>query len=108
MSDRTILDYLLAVNAALDGLSTREKLDVVQIAWLTMGSNARTEALSIPGGFPEERARQVEQLEKMAELVSTAEPDLETERLFEEGDREGWLRRVRDQLDEGRGQNGGA
>ena len=101
MSDDTILDQLLRINAALDGLSTRERLDVVQIAWLTTASHARTEALITPNGFPDERARQVEQLNAMTRLVAADEPDLEMERLYNEGDVDGVLRRARRLLDDG-------
>jgi Spy/CpxP family protein refolding chaperone len=93
--DDTILDQLLRIHAALEGLPTRERLDVVQIAWLTTASRARTEALITPGGFSEERSRQVEYLNAMAKLVAADEPDLEMERLYNEGDVEGVLRRVR-------------
>jgi hypothetical protein len=100
---KTQLESLVRVNAALAGLSARERLDVVNLAWLTIASNARTEALITPGGFQEERERQVQVLRAMAVLVSADEPDLEKERHFHEGDIEGLLRHLqslRDGLDE--------
>lgn len=107
MSDHTILDNMLAVNAALAGLSARNRLDVLQGTWLLFASTARTEALITPGGFPEERARQVEQLRRMAELIAADEPDLEMENMFHEGDVEGMLRHLQ-ALRAATTENGGA
>lgn len=67
-------------------LSTREKLDVLSAAWLATAANARTEALAEPGGFPAERDRQIARLGFYAEMIAVDEPDLEAERLFQEGD----------------------
>jgi hypothetical protein len=100
---KTHWEALVRVNAVLAGLPTQERLDVLELAWLTMASQARTEALITPGGFPAERDRQVQVLRNMAVLVGDDEPDLEMERLFQEGDHEGMLRRLqslRDGLDE--------
>ena len=83
------------VSAACGG-SAREKLNVLEMTWLVVASTARTDALTMPGGFPEERARQVAQLRRLADIVEADEPDLETERLFQEGDDlDAWARRVR-------------
>lgn len=89
------LAALMRVYSACEGLSTREKLDTVELAYLVIASHARTEALMMPGGFPAERARQVEHLEKMVKMVGEDEPDLEMERLFQEGDIEGMLAYLR-------------
>jgi hypothetical protein len=101
MAGDTLLDQLLRVNAALDGLSTRERLDVVTLVWLLAARAARYEALIAPGGFPDERSRQVEQLHKIADLIAADEPDLDMERLNLEGDIEGILERVRAEFDDG-------
>lgn len=95
-----ILDFIIRVNAVLEGLTAHERLEVMNLAWLAVANNARTEALILPGGFPAERSRQVDQLRQMADLVSTDEPDLEMERLYHEGDVEGMARRIRDLRDE--------
>src|SRR6266850_5067915 len=92
-------EILQRVYAACAGLSTRDTLEVLQLAWLSVASNARAEALIAPGGFPEERARQLEHLRNMAELVEADEPDLELERLFHEGDIEGMLRHMQRLVD---------
>ena len=81
-------------------LSTREKLDVLQLTWLTWASNARMEALIEPGGFQTERARQVEVLREMADLISFDEPDLEMERLYHENDIAGMVRHVQKLADD--------
>jgi hypothetical protein len=94
-SDDLVSKIMQVHSACLElGLSTREELDVLQWAWLAVASNARTEALGIPGGFPEERARQVTRLHAMADEVARDQPDLEMERLYQEGDDEGMHRHI--------------
>ncbi len=92
------LEVLTGIYVACGGgdTSPREKLDFIQLAWLCVASNARTEALIDPGGFPAERERQVAQLRKMADIVSVDEPDLEMERLCREGDFAAMARRVKE------------
>ena len=63
---------------------------------------ARTAALNVPGGFSREQAWQVQQLNWLLEAVSSDTPDLEMERLAREGDRDGILARLQQQL-QGRG-----
>jgi hypothetical protein len=104
MSDDTILDHLRRIEAVLNGLFTRDRLDVLQVAWINTADQARIEALITPGGVAEERARQLEQLNLMAALVAADEQDLELERLLTEGDHEGalrHLRRLRDDSEKG-------
>jgi len=93
-SDHDPLEVLLRVYTACAGLSMQARLEILELAWLTVASNARTEALIQPGGFPEERTRQVEHLRRMIDLVTVDEPDLELERLYQEGDIDGMLRRA--------------
>lgn len=62
------------------------QLSVLTIAWLAIANHARDEAMAFPDGFPTERNRQIDQLEKMLLLIRDVEPDLEAERLFQEGD----------------------
>lgn len=110
MSDdenKAYFDNTMRVITALDGLSTHDKLLVVQLAWLTLASNARTDALFVPGGFPEERARQGDQLRKMAELVGIDEPDIEMERLIQDRDVEGMLRHMQKLTDQANDEKGG-
>ena len=93
-NDAVFGDALLRVYAACAGLSIRDRLSVLQIAWLAIADNARTEAQMSLGGFLEEQVRQLTQLRKMFALVDNDEPDLEIERLYLEGDREGIRRRM--------------
>jgi hypothetical protein len=58
---------------------------LLQLGWLTLAGIARSDRLVEPGGFQTERDRQVQTLRRMAELVQTAEPHLEAERLLHEG-----------------------
>ena len=94
INDAEFRDALLRVYAACAGLSIGDRLTVLQIAWLAIAGNARTEAQMRLGGFLEEQVRQLTQLRKMFALVDTDEPDLEIERLYFEGDREGMRRRM--------------
>ena len=73
-----LFETAMLVCEAASGPSTIARLKVLEVAWLMLASNARTEALIAPGGFPEEKARQVERLRRMADLVGADEPDLET------------------------------
>ena len=80
---------------ATSGLESDDRLFALELAWLSMASNARTAAIAFPGGFPAQQARQVERLAKISALVSGATPDLELERLWQEGDVEGYVARIR-------------
>jgi hypothetical protein len=104
MDERELAEAVMRVSLACTGLSTREQLDVLQLAWSVVASTARTEALIEPGAHPEERARQVVQLLELAVCVGADEPDLEMERialdierLSREGDIAGMVRRLDDQ-----------
>ena len=61
-------DALLRVYAACAGLSIGDRLTVLQIAWLAIADNARTEAQMSMGGFLEEQVRQLTQLRKLFAL----------------------------------------
>jgi hypothetical protein len=98
-----VFEAMRRVYLACAGLSTREKLDLLQLTWLSVASNARTEALVLPGGFPEERARQMALLHEMADQIGADKPDLKAERLLHEieglyhdGDEAGAHRREED------------
>ena len=100
-----LFETVALVCDAASGPSTSARLEVLELAWLLLASNARTEALIVPGGFPEEKARQLQHLRRMADLVGADEPDLEMERLFHEGDVAGVIRRVQElaeELEDGR------
>jgi hypothetical protein len=75
-------------------LPMQDRLIVLQLAWGVVATEARNAFLSIPGGFPAEKSRQLEQLRQMAEQVEAAEPDLELECLIQEDDIEGLMRHV--------------
>ena len=83
-ADKEFFETMLRACQACGDLPTRYQLDALQLAWLTIASNARTEALRSSGGFIAERDRQVAQLRKMADVIAldAHEPDLEMERLF--------------------------
>ena len=93
-------DDLTRAYLACSHLSTAEKLNVFAGVWLAVASQARTEALGEPGGFPAERARQVAMLQRFAEVIAAEEPDLETVRLYHAGYIDGMLRRVRQHLND--------
>ena len=88
-------DDLTRAYLACSHLSTAEKLNVFAGVWLAVASQARTEALGEPGGFPAERARQVAMLQRFAEAIAAEEPDLETARLYHAGYIDSMLRRIR-------------
>jgi hypothetical protein len=97
--DKDWLDRLhQIVNLVCADLSTPEKLDLLSAAWLLVASNARTERLAEPDGFPTERAHQVERLRAFAEMIALDEPDLETERLWHEGNYQEMVQRQHQQL----------
>ena len=96
-----LFDRIYRINSVeCADLSTREKLDVLSAAWMIVAHTARTEALAEPGGFPAERARQVDRLHRYAEMIAIDEPDLETERLWHEGDHQAMFRHQEQQLRE--------
>ena len=100
MDERALLNRVIKLVLSLADLPARERLEVLGMTWLTVANNARSEALAIPDGFPLERARQVEQLASMAALIGAHEPDLEWERLAQENDLAGMLRRLQQLADE--------
>ena len=82
------------VNRALDALAdltSNDKLQVLALVWFAVAKAARNEALINPGGFQEGRAAHVRMLVGITELVAGDEPDLEEERLFQEGDLEAFV-----------------
>ncbi len=72
------------IHRAIWHLPAEEQLLVLDFAWLIVASIARTEARTVPGGLPEEQARQIGQLQAMSDLVAADVPKLEMERF--EGD----------------------
>jgi len=91
-------ERLLQINALLEDLPAKTRVDFLSGIWLFAASAARSEALVEPGGFPAERTRQLERLENMTLLTAADEPDLEMERLGHEGDYEGLLRLYQERL----------
>ena len=94
------LDRLVAIRRACGEGSERDKLDRLVLAYLMTAANVRTEALIEPGEFQVERDRQVAELRGLADLINVDEPDLELERLCQEGDLEGLARYVQKKLAE--------
>jgi hypothetical protein len=76
-------------------LPIRERLAILEMAWLMLATQERCHALATPGGFPEAQAQQLERLDSMATLVRTDTPDLEAERLFHEDDLDGMMEHFR-------------
>jgi hypothetical protein len=100
MADKTDRELLRTLKAILNasaagGAAFDFRLMALELAWITLAEEARSVALPFPGGYSTERQRQLEHLEKMAALVRGGEPDLELERLYQEGDAEGVLEHLR-------------
>jgi hypothetical protein len=98
---RSILKLLSDLNALCfeRGVHDGDRLELFQLAWLTMAARLRNDALALPGGYREEQARQVAALEQMLQLVGTDTPDLEAERLFQEEKHDELQNHYRRQLD---------
>jgi len=92
------LERLARVTLACGDVSPRDKLDLLAFAWLAVASEARNATLGEPGGFPAERDRQVALLRDFADMIEADTPDLEIERLWQEGDMEGFARYVQSRL----------
>jgi len=65
------------IHRAIWDLPAEEQLLVLDFAWLFVASLARKDALTVPGGVPEEQARQIGQLQAMSDLVAADVPKLE-------------------------------
>jgi hypothetical protein len=97
MDDTELLETTKRVLHGCGTLSLRDRLLVLELAWAAIAQRARYEALLHPGGFRDERVRQVGQLEKIADLVKGDVPSLEMERFVQETDIVGLLEHVRKQ-----------
>jgi hypothetical protein len=86
--DKDRLKAATDVLNACASLSMGDRLLVLQLAWMLLAQQARSEALAVSGGFESEQARQLDQLETIGVLVRRDTPDLESERLLREGDEE--------------------
>jgi hypothetical protein len=76
----------------LDTLQTMTPYDarlVIQLAWTVLAKRCRDEALA-----------QIGQLEKIAALVREDTPDMELERLVQDGDIQGALNHIRKSINE--------
>jgi hypothetical protein len=82
-------EYLAIIVDLLAEIPAKYRLVVLRLLWIGMSAEARSEALAFPGGFETERDRQVAILSKLLAMTITDKPDLEAERLMEEGDWEG-------------------
>jgi hypothetical protein len=102
---RDTLEMLIEINRLCTerSLDDHARLELFELAWLTTAGNIRNAALAMPGGFAVEQARQLGFLEKMTALVGSETPDLEGERLFQEGDLEGWMEHMRRLMDDAKG-----
>jgi hypothetical protein len=104
--DRELLEATGRVLDACADQPMDDRLLILQFAWITLAQQARNEALGVRGGFPAQQAKQLEQLYKIAQVVKSDAPDLELERLIQEGDIEGALQHMRKRIGDLRG--GGA
>ena len=104
-TDREVLRLSRAIlkTSAAGGAAFDFRLTALEMAWITLAEEARSAALLFPGGFPAERHRQLERLEKMLVLVRGGEADLELERLCQERNVEGVLEHLRRLRDSGGG-----
>ena len=96
MSEDRLWMLVEKIHRAIWHLPAEEQLLVLDFAWLIVASIARTDALTGPGGLPEEQARQIGQLQAMSDLVAADVPQLEMERF--EGDLDGLRRHLQQQL----------
>ena len=71
MELRALLETVARLAAILHegALSNEDRLEALETAWFAFAANARRDSLSIPGGFPAEKNRQVERLGAMAAIV---------------------------------------
>jgi hypothetical protein len=106
MDPKILFERIVAIGQVCVEWPMAERLLVLESTWLVLAEQARAAALYAPGGFPDERARQVALLREMIEKVEAATPDLdgavrdaEIERLWVEGDFEGVAREIRRRLD---------
>jgi hypothetical protein len=104
--DRQLLEGASRVLDACADLPIASRLLVLELAWMTAAAQARNQALAFPGAFQREQARQVEQLEQIAELVTRDTPDIELVRLEQEGDWDGVLNHLAKIRDARRDQGG--
>lgn len=97
MNQKDAIEAMVAVLETCEekAPSLDEQLMVLSLAWLERAQRIRSDALAIPGGFPEAQARQLADLAKIVELVKADVPDLELERLHHEGDIDGVWRHLR-------------
>ncbi len=98
MFDKQMWDAIVRILDETLDISTRDRLVLLETAWLAFASTARSDALVFPGGFPAEQASQLKHLERMALLVREDTADLEAERFFQEGDVECMLEHFRSKM----------
>lgn len=89
------LQRLMRIVDACSDVPQSEQFDLLITAAIVVGQIARNEVLAFPGQYEEERAKQAIHLRNALLLVETDEPDIEGERMFLEGDFEGWLEHLK-------------
>jgi hypothetical protein len=94
MSKDEVLRRLEDVIDACGDATGDDQLFLLELAWMATAAHSRASALAFPGGFTEARASQVARLEKILAIVRADEPDLEMERMWQEGDHEGFAQRL--------------
>ena len=97
--NRADLDLLVQMFGTLERHfpSKDDQLHFLALAWTVLAQQIRTEALAFPGGFTEKQQAQARELENMIQFVSEAKPDVEADRLFQEGDIGGLTRHYHQQ-----------
>ena len=93
---KNVLSVVAFVDDNADPLPDAEQMTALEIAWISLAKTRRDKALAFPGGFKEEQDRQLAQLDKVKQLVSGDEPDLELERLTLEEDWDGVMKRLQE------------
>ena len=80
----TVFEAALRAVAAVRHLdSSIDRMTALQIAWFVVAHEARGLAMPEPGGFLDEQVRQLEQLDRLSDLVRDEVPDDEYARLCE-------------------------
>lgn len=107
MDGKQMWDAIVRILDETLDISTKDRLILLETAWLVFASTARSEALLFPGGFPAEQANQLKHLENMAVLVREDTADLQAERFFQEGNVEGMLEHFRSKIRQVEDEKGG-
>jgi hypothetical protein len=99
MDDTALYEVTTRVLDACRTLSSPDALRALELAWLSLAQRARYEALVHPGGFRDERVRQLSELATLTRLVDEEVPTLEMERFLQGTDSKRLFEHTRAQYD---------